>query len=242
MDTKSLRVEIKDADRGEVVAIFSTFNVIDHDGDVTVPGAFEDGAKTRISAYNHGSWGGELPVGVGTIKTTPTEAQLHGRFFMDIAEAAKTFQTVKAMSAEGLQEWSYGYDVLEYAFGQHDGRDVRFLQKQKVNEVSPVLLGAGIGTRTVLTKSAGLKFSDHALAVLTAVGALSDRAAEVLTKRQEQGKHLGVESAELLQRVEAEMGRLGALLKGSKQEPDQSEERAALLREHLRFLALNPQN
>src|SRR5690349_20178645 len=43
--TKALRaVEIKDASQGLIQAVFSTFDVIDRDGDVTRKSAFKDGA------------------------------------------------------------------------------------------------------------------------------------------------------------------------------------------------------
>lgn len=234
MDTKSLRVEIKDADRGDVVAIFSTLDVVDAHNDVTLDGAFEDGAKTRISAYNHASWGGALPVGVGKIKTSSREAQLHGRFFMDIPHAAQTFATVKQMSEEGLQEWSYGYDVVKYSFGEHDGKQVRFLEKLLVHEVSPVLIGAGVDTRTLTAKS-NLRFADEAQAVVAAVRALSDRAADVLAKRLEKGKGIGGESVDLLEQVRAEMKRLGDLLA----DPIGPDVTGEVQREFLRFLANN---
>lgn len=151
MDTKSLRVEIKDESKGLVRAIFSTFNVVDSDGDVTVPGAFTDGAAVRISAYGHASWSGTLPVGKGVIRQTATAAILEGEFFLDTTHGADTFRTVQRMGE--LQEWSYGYDPVKYSFGEFDGRRVRFLEQQQVHEVSPVLLGAGIGTRTLSAKS-----------------------------------------------------------------------------------------
>lgn len=235
MDTKSLsRVEIKDADRGEVVAVFSTFDVCDHDGDVTVPGAFEDGAKTRISAYGHASHGDKLPVGKGFIRVAGNEAQLHGQFFMDTTHGRDTFLTVKAMSEDDLQEWSYGYDVLDYSHGEHKGKRVRFLKKLAVNEVSPVLLGAGIDTRTVAAKSReSMTFVGEAQAVLAAVTALADRAADVLAKRRERGKGLGTESGDLLVQVQEQCKRLASLLA---EPPAESE--AELEREYLRFVAL----
>ena len=52
-----------------------------------------------------------------------------------------------------LQEWSYGFDIVKAKSGQFEERDVRFLEKLLVHEVSPVLLGAGIGTRTLSAKS-----------------------------------------------------------------------------------------
>lgn len=150
MERKGLRVEVKDATKGQVEAIISTFNVIDHDGDVTQSGAFTDGAKVRISAYGHRSWWGELPVGKGVIKVTDEDARLVGEFFVETEVGRETFGVVKAMGE--LQEWSYGFDVVESEMGQQDGRDVRFLKKLEVHEVSPVLKGAGVGTQTVAVK------------------------------------------------------------------------------------------
>ncbi|WP_433233731.1 hypothetical protein [Actinomadura nitritigenes] len=43
---------------------------------------------------------------------------------------------------------------MEYSFGEFKGQRVRFLDSVKVHEVSPVLLGAGVGTRTLSAKSA----------------------------------------------------------------------------------------
>lgn len=152
MDTKRIcRVEVKDADRGQVEAVFATFNAVDADGDVTVPGAFTEGAEVPISAYGHASWEGALPVGKATISQTSTEAILHGQFFMDTAVGRDTFATVKHLGSLG--QWSYGYDAVEFSFAEQDGRRVRLLKRQLVHEVSPVLRGAGVGTRTLSAKS-----------------------------------------------------------------------------------------
>lgn len=152
METKTLRqVQVKSADRGEVSAVFSTYNVKDSDGDVTLPGAFTDGEEVVISAYGHTSWGGIRPVGKGRIRTTKSEAILDGRFFLDTTDGQETFSVVKALG--GMQEWSFGYDVVDGSRGTFDGEDVQFLKKLKVFEVSPVLRGAGVNTRTLAVKS-----------------------------------------------------------------------------------------
>jgi hypothetical protein len=152
MQSKTLeRVEVKSADRGEVSAVFSTFNVVDKDNDVTLPGAFTEGAEVIISAYEHKSWGGALPVGKGRIRTTRTEAILDGQFFMDTTAGRDTFAVVKQLG--GRQQWSYGYEALDSEPGRFDGKDVRFLKRLEVPEVSPVLVGAGL-TRTVGVKAA----------------------------------------------------------------------------------------
>src|SRR5438093_4954870 len=155
MDTKALgRVEIKDAVKGTVEAVFSTFDVVDHDGDVTVPTAMEDGAAVRISAYGHASWGGALPVGKGLVRVKGSEAILEGQFFLNTQAGRDTFETVKELG--GLQEWSYGFDILDAEPAERDGQQIRLLKRLKVREVSPVLHGAGVGTRTLAVKGQGL--------------------------------------------------------------------------------------
>jgi hypothetical protein len=151
---KNLRdVRIKNADQGTFSAVFSTFNVKDHDGDVTLPGAFDEGAPVVISSYNHTSWGGSRPVGKGTIRTTKSEAVVDGQFFMETTDGRETFAVVKGLAESGLGEWSYGFEVQESEPGKHDGAEVKFLKKVKVFECSPVLRGAGLNTRTLAVKA-----------------------------------------------------------------------------------------
>lgn len=159
MESKQFQGELVKADSktGQVVAIFSRFNVIDSDRDVTLPGAFEDGAEVRVSAYNHGSsYGQQLPVGKGTLSQDEDCATATMQFFMSTVAGKEHFTVVKEMGA--LQEWSYNYDILESSSGiwpvaDNATQQVQILKKLKVHEVSPVLRGAGIGTRTVSAKS-----------------------------------------------------------------------------------------
>lgn len=211
MNKKSLgHVRIKDADQGLVTAVFSTFNAIDSDGDVTLPGAFDDGAEWMISAYGHKSWDGALPIGKGMVRTTDTEAILEGQFFLSTTGGRETFEVVKQMGS--LQEWSYSCDPDRYSFGEFDGKDVRFLEHIRPGgEVSPVIKGAGVGTRSLAVKS-GLTLIGEAEAVLADLESLITRAADVMAKRRDKGKGLGSESADLLKRVRAQSDRLAELL------------------------------
>lgn len=145
--TKALSspLSVKDASDGTVRAVFSTFNVIDADGDVVLPGAFTEGAPVRISAFGHGSWHGALPVGKGRIRTTSSEAILDGRFFVDITHARDAFNTVRGLGE--LAEWSFSLDNVKARDGKRNGRRVRYLERIDTTEVSPVLKGAGV-TRT----------------------------------------------------------------------------------------------
>lgn len=148
-------VEVKNADRGEVSAVFSTFGVVDKEGDVTLPGAIEDGAEVVISSYGHTSWSGGLPVGEGRIRTTDSEAILDGRFFLDTQAGKDTFRVIKQLGEK--QEWSYGFQIEDAADETRDGVPVRVLKSLKVFEVSPVLVGAGQNTRTLMVKAADEK-------------------------------------------------------------------------------------
>jgi hypothetical protein len=227
------RVQVKDADQGLVTAVFSTFNVVDADGDVTLPGAFDDGAEWMISAYGHKSWEGALPVGKGIVRATDTEAILEGQFFLDTQGGRETFLVVKNMG--DLQEWSYSCQPDKYSYGEFEEKHVRFLEHiVSGGEVSPVIKGAGVGTRSLAVKS-GLTFAGEAEAVLADLEDLVDRAADVMAKRQSKGKGLGAESSALLGRVEVQCKRLGELL--ATPEPETTTPPVALHTELLRHIA-----
>jgi len=146
---------------GQVKAAFATLNVIDMDGDVTLPGAFANGEPVRIAAWQH-NWG-VLPVGKGTIGEENNQAVLNGQFFLDTNAGKEHYLTIKALG--DLQEWSYGFDVVDYELGKFNGQDVRFLKKLKVHEVSPVMLGAGIDTQTLYIKGQKTACPTHTTAM-----------------------------------------------------------------------------
>ena len=142
------RVQFKaDGQPGEFRAVFATFNVVDKDGDITLPGAFKEGQSVRIASWNHG-WG-NLPVGRGEIHSDQTEAWVEGQFFLQTAAGKEHYETIKAL--DELGEWSYGFRIEKWSFQRPEspeGNTVRILEKLDVIEVSPVMQGAGIGTHT----------------------------------------------------------------------------------------------
>lgn len=154
MDRKLFQCkDVKIDDEGKITLVFGTMNVIDHDNDVTLPGAIGEPQKVRMSAYNHSSWGNALPVGKGVAYEKGDDMIFEGRFFMTTENGKETHATVKEMG--DLQEYSYGFDILEAGWGKFEDKDVRFLKGLKIYEVSPVLLGAGIDTRTLAVKGQG---------------------------------------------------------------------------------------
>jgi len=155
MDTKRLGlVEIKDEAKGEFSSIIATYGALDSDGDVTEPGAHKDGQRVVVSSYGHSAAKGQLPVGTATLQVQNNRTVAKGNYFMDIPEARDSFLTMKRLHEQGLGEWSYGYEVLDAEMGERDGRRVRFLKSLDVFEVSHVLRGAGVGTRTLTAKDA----------------------------------------------------------------------------------------
>jgi len=202
VDRKTLgRIELKaegDASEGAFRSIFARFNVIDHDGDVTLPGAFPVGKTVPISAYGHRSHDGALPVGKGVIGETDEFAYIDGRFFLDTVAGADTYRTVKALTdpetGDAGQEWSYGYDVLNPPETMEvGGQRANVLRKLDVSEVSPVLLGAGIGTQLVAIKSHALPFTAEADTALAVVEAFAERAKALADLRAKEGRPLSIE-------------------------------------------------
>lgn len=138
---------------GSFRAAIASLNVIDHDDDVTIPGAFKAGQPVRVAQAGH-NWG--LPtIGGGKIVTDAAKAYIQGEFNLKMTAGREHYESVKwDAEHDKLQEWSYGYDVVDSEMGQFEGKDVRFLKALDVIEVSQVMLGAGIGTGTENVKTA----------------------------------------------------------------------------------------
>lgn len=158
LDRKAVAIaDFKADDAGAFRATFATLNVIDRDGDVTVPGAFKDGQAVRIAQWGH-NWA--VPViGKGVIHADDRKAWVEGQFFLETIAGKETYLTVKALG--GLQEWSYGFYVEKYSFGKFQNEQVRFLEGLDTVEVSPVMIGAGVDTRTDSIKGHGPRGGKH---------------------------------------------------------------------------------
>jgi HK97 family phage prohead protease len=204
MERKNLAFKLDQGSEGKVSAVFATFDVIDKHGDITPSGAFTDGEKVLISAYGHESWWGAMPVGKGVISQTKTEAIFEGEFFLNTTAGRDTYEMVKGTG--DLQEWSYGFDILKHSYEKREDsdRDVRILEKLKVFEVSPVLIGAGVNTRTLAVKSA-LPFGDHADATLAEVSAFVARTKSLADLRAKDDRTLSHTNLERLKTLKGEM-------------------------------------
>lgn len=174
-------------------------STVDKDGHITERGAIAS-KKVPISAYGHSSWpenGARLPVGVGDTGQKADDAVLDGRFFMDTTHGKDTYLTVKAL--DDLQEWSYGYRILGAASTgtkTAKGKPIVRLKSIEHYEVSPTLVGAGFGTRTLSIKSddggplAGLPFADDLERVLLDVGTIVARSKSLRELRAKDGREI----------------------------------------------------
>lgn len=219
MDKKSLaRVEIKDESTGEVEAVFATLDVVDKDNDVTRKGAFENGAEVIISAYNHKTWEGALPVGKGVIQEVGDKVVMKGQFFMNTSHGRDHFEVVKALGAR--QEWSYGFAVDDSEQGEHEGKSVRILKRMTVHEVSPVMRGAGVGTTTTYAKSEKLTLNDELASTVVAVKGAIESAKRVVALRASNGEKLSKVNEESLVGLDSALTELKSILSADEVTPE----------------------
>lgn len=171
-----------DGDEGSLSAVFSTFNMVDSDGDVVLPSTFTEGQEVPL-VWSH-DWA--RPVGKGAISVTPEHAVFNGRFFTETSWGQDAYQTVKALGT--LQEYSWGFRVLDAEPGEMNGQPVRFIKRAEVFEVSPVLVGANRETYTLSLKGHGLTFDDHSESVQVAVSEWLERVRAGSETRQKEGR------------------------------------------------------
>lgn len=168
--------------KGDVTAAFAQLNVVDHEGDLTLPGAFPSGVSVPISAWGHASWTpGYLPVGRATISESGSWALAKGRLFLGSTAGRDTFAALDGLGS--LAEWSFGYQILKATNERIGGAPVRVLRKLAVFEVSPVLKGAGLGTHTV-----ALAAHDPAQLALARLDEANRRALLGVTRRPDPGQ------------------------------------------------------
>jgi hypothetical protein len=162
--TMPARVSIKNADSGEVEAVFATLNVIDKDGDVILPGAIADGTTVALSS-GHKAWEGAPAVGAGTIHEDGDTLVVKGRYFLDTDHGRNAFYTVKGLAEHGLGEWSWSLEDVTATRGawktDSGTKPANIISKVgKVAEVSDVFRGAGVNTRTLAVKGVKQLSSD----------------------------------------------------------------------------------
>jgi phage head maturation protease len=158
-------LEIKNAERGEVESHIATLGVVDNDRDIIRHTAVRDGTPVVMSSIAHDTiTQGNRPVGKGTLSVDGNVLVFKGRVFLNTLAGRETFEVLKEM--RDLMQWSFGFRILEEARPTEAERRQgahRVLVKLDAFEVSPCIMAAGVGTRTV-----AIKDREHEGSALTA--------------------------------------------------------------------------
>lgn len=156
-------LDLKAEPTGEVSSVIATLNVKDKDGDVTLPGFFGDKGQVVSIVTSH-NWQ-ELMVGKGILKEDGEEAVFRGKFNLADPDGKKlhTKLLFDVDNPPAKIEWSYNLRIKDggrVAFHDHedfgDGQWLGPVDGEagvKVDEVSPVMVGAGEGTGTLGVKA-----------------------------------------------------------------------------------------
>lgn len=175
MNVKNMTIEAMD-EAGKGLARIATLSAVDHDGDTYLPGAFSWKAEGHqwcsiLPAHDRRA----TPLGKARVYEEGDAALAELHFNLGVPEAMNWHSAIMFDLAKGMsvQEYSYGFDILDFDYQQRGNERVRQMKRLDVSEVSPVLRGAGIGTGTLRMKSAELKAAHFA----PLIGSLGELAA-----------------------------------------------------------------
>lgn len=193
--TKHLTTSVEykdDGDTGSVVARFSTFDIVDREGDIVRASAFTDGqAVPMVWAHD---W--HQPIGKGVVRVTKDHARFEGDFFPTNA-GQEARAAVRAMG--DLQQWSWGFRVLDTQPNDKiRGYDVTGAE---VFEVSPVLVGANQATATLAVKSSAKDAAAEMRQRMESMRQMLDEMDELMGEETDGGKVAG-ELQELAARID----------------------------------------
>tara|TARA_R100000742_G_C4275256_1_gene95611 strand:- start:1150 stop:2025 length:876 start_codon:yes stop_codon:yes gene_type:complete len=222
---KNAPIELKeDGDVRYLEAVFSLFDVIDSDNDVTKSGALRSGyTGNKIPlVWNH-DW--SKVIGRGIIESDNQKAVFKG-YFLDTKAGKEAYETVKAM--QDMQQFSYGFQVMDSEKGTHidsKGEEVpvRVLNDVTVWEVSPVLVGAQQNSFVQALKSGLDTMEEEATQEEDVVEeevveeVSSEKVDTGINESSQQGKRLGEQALSSLEEIKAFTERIEdlALLRNS---------------------------
>lgn len=166
MNTKTMTVDILDTTEtkaadgkplGMVKVLFSRYDVVDFDGDVTRRGSFEpliakvNGGQPIPYVFSHNSWSIENYLGtVTTIEDTDDGPVATAQLLLDDPAGAKAYAL---MASGALREHSYQYETKAAHFEELDGQKVRVLDSLDAFEIGPCLRGANDQTDVIDVKT-----------------------------------------------------------------------------------------
>mgnify|MGYP001614491968 CR=1 FL=1 len=210
METKAFSLK-EITDKGIGRAVIATLDVIDKDKDIAVAGAFGTQHVKLLPAHDRMS----VPLGKAVLKEEGNSVIADFAFNLSIQKAVDWYNALRFDMDNGvpIQEWSYGFVPTLYELGDKDGQSVRFLKAVEVFEISPVLRGAGAGTRTLALKEEGERYIDQAERTLAEVEALVGRSEELASLRAKDGRNLSTDNQQRLQTLYTSLAEIQGELK-----------------------------
>lgn len=155
MLTKNMTVKEMDQ-AGKGLAILARLSEVDHDGDTYAPGAFswkDGGEQWCLLIHHHDRY--QMPFGKARIYEDGdiAYAELHLNLETQVGKDWHKALLFDLSTGKSVQEYSYGFDVIDADFQVRGEDRVRVLKRLDVHEVSTVIRGAGRGTRTLTMKA-----------------------------------------------------------------------------------------
>lgn len=152
MQTKMMTVKEMD-DSGKGLALIANLSAIDHDGDTYQPGAFAWKEQWAPLLTAHDRW--VMPFGKTRVfeQGDAAYAELHLNLETQAGKDWHAALKFDLATGKAVQEWSFGYEVLDADFQIRGDDRVRVLKRLDVHEVSTVVRGAGLGTGTLSMKA-----------------------------------------------------------------------------------------
>jgi hypothetical protein len=213
MQTKNLTVT-EMAESGKGLALLADLTAVDSDGDSYEPGAFSwkgEQWSPLISAHDRRV----MPFGKARVYEEGDKAFAELHMNLDTQAGRDWHSALKFDLAKGepVQEWSYGYQAMDFQKVFRGASEGRVLKQVDVHEVSTVIRGAGRGTRTVDIKGLKAALKDGEFKAITEqLGTMADVLAA------DPGKL----SATGLKQLDEIHANLGAVLMQAKADPEHS--------------------
>lgn len=170
--------EVRGVDEGkrQFVARVVNYNVVDSYGSVWAPGCFADSLKRKMPkvVWAH-DWSDPIGI-VVDYKDSPEGLDVTVQLddFADVPRARQCFSQLKSGS---MDEFSFGFAREEWSYVDGYAEDAEFpgateiLTRARLDEVSPVLVGAVPNTALLSTRSAERMQRSDAAMLLTRVAA-----------------------------------------------------------------------
>jgi HK97 family phage prohead protease len=151
--------KVIDEKQGIVEAFVNTMGVIDHDGDVISPSAFDKSFVNLpipvLSSHNQSEVVGKVISAKAIPQGDTSEPhRLHATMQMNM-ETQGGREAFSNVSGEFVREWSVGFNMPQGGskFETIDGNDVRVINDLDWVETSSVIRGASPQTQTISAKS-----------------------------------------------------------------------------------------